>query len=52
MGICMLPLMFILLINLVRFIISTCIPLLLITASQGDRLGRKDFLSFIDAIGY
>lgn len=50
-GIYMLPLMFILLINLVLFIISTCFPLLLITASQGDRLGRKYSLSFIDAVG-
>lgn len=50
-GICMLPLMFILPINLVLLIISTCFPFLLITAFQGDRLGRKYFLSFVDAVG-
>ena len=51
MGICMLPLIFILLIYLVLFIISTCFPLLLITASQGDRPGRKYSLSFTDTVG-
>ena len=47
-SISMFPLMFILLINLVLFIISTCFSLLLITISQGDRMGRQYFLHFID----
>lgn len=36
------------LINLVLLIISTCFPLLLGTASQGDRIDSQYYLHFID----